>query len=70
MNFQCLLAVAAGTSSLGITTMPPDVGVQELADRVEVAAQRRFVTATSQLDIALHHAAIFARDAYPAIRFK
>jgi hypothetical protein len=40
--------------------MPFDVWVQEPADRVEVAAQRRFVAAASQLDVAVCHAAIFA----------
>ena len=40
--------------------MPFDVWVQELADRSRFAAQRRFVAAASQLDVALCHTAIFA----------
>lgn len=66
---QCFVAVVARTRGGLVAAMPLDVGVEQPADDVEVAAQRGFVAAAGQLDVGLGHNLILpARAIFRYIR--
>lgn len=62
--------VVAGTRRGQVPAMPFDVWIEELADGIEVPAQRGRVPAASQLNVCIGHAASFApgsgRDSWVA----
>jgi hypothetical protein len=52
---QRLLTVAAGTLSRRVPAMPLDLGIEQLADHLEVAAHHGLESAPSDLHIRLRH---------------
>jgi hypothetical protein len=59
-DIKRLVAVLARLGRRRIAPAPFDLGVEEAADGVEIAAHHRLVAPTGQLDMILSHAAILS----------